>query len=464
MNSNDTDSSQNPADQGPAEGQNRPVFNPDAPNQQRPRLRPVRGFAAKQGGQVLLGLADAQQLSKRVVFTVPATQVILQHLNGENDIDSIVSSVGRGLTREMLEQLVAQLDDAALIEGPNFDKLLEDTQKEFDSSPHLPPGSTAVFGDQLVMQEHGKEATDEQKKNFAPDLIRKQLDTWMNDALKDAPDPSFDELPKAIVAPHLDYARGWMNYANVYGRMRVVDRPDRIIILGTNHFGRGSGVVGCDKGFETPLGLSPLDADFMHALDRNLDDEQRSRLYGHRYDHENEHSIELQTMWIQHVFGPTESGAHIPVYAALIHDPARNNGDSYDGEGVDFTAFVEALKKALDETPGKTLVVSSADLSHVGPQFGDQKPMAGDDPEVGAMRDKVLKHDHEMLEMFASSPGEELVSSMAWQQNPTRWCSVGNMVAAKKVVEPNEVRILQYTASVDPQGLAMVTSCAAVMV
>lgn len=453
----------NPNESGGADGPPKPKFDPTASHQLRPKLRPVRGFAAKQGEQTFLGLADAQQISQKVVFTIPAAQVILEHMTGEKDLDTIVQDVGRGLTRPMLEELIAQLDDACLIEGPKFDQLLEQMRVDFDSSESLPPASTAQFGDALVMQEVGQDATDEQKQADAPDRIRAQFDAWIDEALKEAPDPSFDRLPRAIVAPHIDYFRGWHNYAMVYGRMRVVDKPDRVIILGTNHFGNATGVCGCDKGFETPLGASPLARDVFDRLAQALGDVDREKFLKHRYDHEREHSIELHLAWLHHIFGDYSESASVPVFAALIHDPARNNGESYDGQGLGIQRFIDAMKETLEDLPGRTLIISSADLSHAGPQFGDQKPLAGDDEEVAAMRQKILNHDREMLQLFAEGKGEELVASMAWQQNPTRWCSVGNMVATLKILEPEpeNIRMLNYAAAMDQQGMSLVSSCAA---
>jgi hypothetical protein len=441
-----------------------PPFNPDAPHHQRPKLRPIRGFPAKHQEQQLLALADAQQISDRVVFTAPAAQVVLPMLNGENDVDAIVTQVGRGLTRTWLEQFIAQLDGAGLIEGPTFDELLSEMHEQFDSRDVLPPGSTAAIAEFLVQQAHNGEATDEQKAAEAPDALRKQLDTWMNEALKDVEDPSLDALPKAIVAPHLDYARGWMNYAHVYGRMRVVDRPDRVIILGTNHFGFASGVSGCDKGFESPLGVCPMDEQFKESLCAALGDENSERLFQHRFDHEREHSIELHIPWIQHVFGDKDSQSQPKIFAALVHDPTRNNGESYDGQGVDILPFIEALKSAIEQAPGTTLIVSSVDLSHVGQQFGDQVQLANVEEEQSkAFREKVIQTDREMLQLVLDRKPEELVASMAWMQNPTRWCSIGALVATLKTAEPESVRLLHYAAAIDQNGSGMVSSSAMAM-
>jgi AmmeMemoRadiSam system protein B len=183
----------------------------------------------------------------------------------------------------------------------------------------------------------------------------------------------------------------------------------------------------------------------------------------HRYDHEREHSIELHIPWIQHCLGPNDGGEHIPVFAALIHDPCVNSGESYDGAGLALDPFIEALTAALAEIGGKTLIISSADLSHVGPAFGDQQTLIGEDQPVVEARNKVVQHDREMLKLIMENKPDDLVASMSWQQNPTRWCSVGNIVCAMKVAKPTSVTMLNYGAAIDQQGMTMVSHAAIAM-
>ncbi len=141
-----------------------------------------------------------------------------------------------------------------------------------------------------------------------------------------------------------------------------------------------------------------------------------------------------------------------------------NNGESYDGNGVALAPFVEAMRTILADLPGKTLIVSSADLSHVGPAFGDQQKLGGDESEAVAFRNRVFQHDREMLELLRQKKPEDLVAAMAWQQNPTRWCSTGNLVAALQITEPETVEIMHYAAAMDPQGVGMVSSVSMTMV
>lgn len=412
----------------------------------------------------LLGLSDARQISERMVVTVPAAQVILPKMDGTRSPDQIVAEVTaegtKGLQRTMVETLIAQLDDAGLLFGPTFDAMWAKVKTDFDSLPILPPASTAAFAEALAGRELGKEATDEEKQAIAPAKLRQAFDQWIASSLEKAENPSFDALPKGIIAPHLDYPRGWMNYAAAWGRLRVVDRPDRVVILGTNHFGFSTGIAACDKGYETPLGVCEVDRPLVDAMRAKLGD----ALFAHRFDHEREHSIELQVAWIQHCLGADERGRFCTVFGALVHDPAVNNGEPYDGEGVGLLPFVEAMRQAIAELPGRTLVVASADLSHAGPAFGDRQAVNGQGEEVEKFRNSIVNHDREMLGLIAQNKPEELVASMAWQQNPTRWCSTGNLVAALKICQPCEVKILNYGAAIDQQGATMVTSAAGAMV
>jgi hypothetical protein len=75
----------------------------------------------------------------------------------------------------------------------------------------------------------------------------------------------------------------------------------------------------------------------------------------------------------------------------------------------------------------------------------------------------VFTHDREMLALVTGGKIDELVASMSWQQNPTRWCSVGNLVAAWKIAEPGRVELLNYSAAIDPDGYTLVSSASMVM-
>ncbi|MBI1189115.1 MAG: AmmeMemoRadiSam system protein B [Tepidisphaera sp.] len=442
--------------------------NPLPLHQLQPRLRAVRGFPAQTpDGAQIVGLADARQVTDKIVYASMGVQYVLPLMDGQHTLDQIVSEVGKGLTREMLEALVTQLDDAGLLFGPTFDAMQAKMRADFDSAPNLPPASSAAMAEALIKQsvQNGEPEPANQQEADArgSKMMHEVFEAWIAESKKNLlTTPTLTPPYKGIVAPHLDYQRGWLNYAGAWGRLQGTPRPDRVVILGTNHFGFSTGVCACDKGYQTPMGVCAADTGLIAALRKRLGEEASQKLFENRYDHEREHSIELQIPWIQHIFG-TDGAEHPKVLGVLIHDPTVNAGESYDGQGLGLDPFVQALRGALQDVGGSTLVVSSADLSHVGPAFGDQQPMAGDDAQANEFRSKVFTHDREMLGMYANGKPDDMVAAMSWQQNPTRWCSIGNMVAAFKILEPARVEIINYAAAVDPQGHTMVSSASAVL-
>ncbi|MFI4855589.1 MAG: hypothetical protein ACIAQF_11500, partial [Phycisphaerales bacterium JB065] len=65
-----------------------------------------------------------------------------------------------------------------------------------------------------------------------------------------------------------------------------------------------------------------------------------------------------------------------------------------------------------------------------------------------------------MIDLIKQGKPDELITSMSWQQNPTRWCSIGNLVATMRATDADEVKVLHYAAAGDQQGLALVSSMA----
>ena len=71
---------------------------------------------------------------------------------------------------------------------------------------------------------------------------------------------------------------------------------------------------------------------------------------------------------------------------------------------------------------------------------------------------RVFAHDRDMIQLIMERKPDELVAAMSWQQNPTRWCSIGNLVAALKVIEPTSVDLYNFAASMDEQGTTLVSN------
>ncbi len=388
---------------------------------QKPHIRPIQPMPIKKDDQTLIALRDPMMLSKETVVIPPQALKALQAFRGELTVEEIAEQLSA--PAEQLAKLAEGLDRVGLLWGPNFEELEKQCKQRVADAGAFPAIASAMLGE-------------------SEEACRAQLDSY----IEQTEDPELEEPVIGLVAPHLDYERGWPNFAAAYYALRDMDPPDRVVILGTNHFGMGDGVVGSEYGFQSPLGTCPADDVVVSAMKDKL-----GRPYiVDQLDHLPEHSIELQLPWIQYFFG------NVPVVAALLPDPFAPMLDD-DGERTTTEQFVDALRETLDEVGGTTFFIASSDLSHVGPQFGEPRPV--DDQR----KFDVERHDRDMLAKFLSGDAEEFIGAMKWNKNPTRWCSVGNMAAVLQLAKPKALELIDYRQACDDQGHVLVSSAAIVL-
>lgn len=384
----------------------------------RPHLRPIQPIPVAKDGKQFIALRDPAMLSPQTMVVPPTVMQIVQLFRGDRPIDQIATQVG-GDVQQFIE-LAKGLDGLGLLWGPTFEQLEEQAQARLKASGAFPANACLALGNDEA-------------------ACRRNLDAYF----QQTEDPELEGTPIGVVAPHLDYERGWPNYAAAYYGLRSAPKPDRVVVLGTNHFGMGDGVVLTEYGFDTPLGRCPADAQVVEKVVNNLG----RPVIIDQLDHLAEHSIQLQMPWLQYCFG------NVPIVAALIPDPlAPMIAD--DGQRTRAEEFVDALKDALASAGGSTFYVASSDLSHVGPQFGE--PRAVDDQR----RFDVERHDREMIGKFMTGDAQEFLGAMKWNKNPTRWCSIGNMAAILDLAQPQNVELIDYRQAYDEQGMVMVTSAA----
>ena len=346
----------------------------------------------------------------------------MQSLQGEEELGEVFSRIGAPAEAQpQLVELVKKLDELGFLWGPTSEAL---ERAKLDAIR-----AKGAF--------------------FLPDEARRpevaaELGKFMSQALAAAEDPEFGTPVVGIVAPHLDYARGGSNYAAAYKCLETGarERPDRVVVLGTNHFGLGDGVVMTEFGFETPFGTLRPDAPVLERLRDAFGD----KLFKDQVDFAGEHSVNLHLPWIQHLWGD------VPVVAVLVPDPTVAMIED-DGARVSAKEFAGGLKTVLAQAGGRTVVISSADLSHVGPQFGDRSPLDA------ARRREVEEADREVLREFIDGP-DRMLAHFQRNGNAARWCSIGNMFVAATAVPHASREMVAYAQSAEPNGGAMVTSAA----
>ena len=403
-----------------------PMTDTEAPlpeHLQRPCIRNFQPRGMQQEGkQPIVLLYDPSRLSAQTMAVQPQVLPLILQFQGRESLEEL--STRTKAPMNILREIVTRMDELGLLWGPRFEELERLAKARITESGHFPTSCTAPLGENA-------------------ETANATIAGWM----AQAEDPEIPGTVTGLVSPHLDYASGWNNYAAAYRALNPDHRPDRVVVLGTNHFGIGDGVVMSEFGFQTPLGIAPADRAALAFLEKSLGSK---RIYADQMDHLGEHSIQLQLPWVQHLYGD------VPVVAALIPDPLRPMVAD-DGARATTDEFVAALTTALNELGGRTLFIASSDLSHVGPQFGDPGPVT--DPIAA----QVEQLDRERLRLFCAGNPDAFVAPFVAQNNISRWCSLGNMSTLLRLAKPASVELIDYRQMRDTNAGAMVT-CAAVAI
>lgn len=389
----------------------------------RPHVRQFSPIAVENAEkQVFFALRDPANLRGDGNSPVVPAQVlpVLSLFRGEKTLEEIAQITGA--PPAFLIQLVTALDESGLLWGPTVDRLEREAMDRVRAAGAFPPGASDAAGSDAA-----------------------QATKAIRDLLAEADDPELEGELLGIIAPHLDYGRGGKTYAAAYRAFASGFKADRIVLLGTNHFGAGDGVVMSRLGFQSPFGTFHADGDVIKALERKFGES----LFKDEIDLLGEHSLQIHLPWIHTVFGT------VPLVAALIPNPLVPML-SDDGARVSFDDFVSALRTILASAPGKTVIIASSDLSHVGPQFGDQTPIGAE------IRKQVEQYDRSLLAVYLEGDLEVFHRKIVADSNHQRWCSIGNMTAAKMICDglPELLEYSQGPANLDPAGSALV-SCAA---
>ena len=385
----------------------------------RPHIRNFQPLGMEKDGKSFVMLRDPSMLAAQQMAVLPQVLQLILMFQGRETLDEIAAKTQAPL--HILRDVVTRLDEVGLIWGPRFEELERVAKAKITEHGHFPISCSASLGQDAQ-------------------TCHEAMDKW----LSDMEDPEIEGTILGLVAPHLDYQRGWPGYAAAYRALKKDEKPNRVIILGTNHFGIGDGVVVSEYGFATPIGKASADKSMLAFLEKTLGSK---RIYADQIDHLGEHSVQMHIPWIQHFYGD------VPMLAALIPNPLVPLVADDDARATT-EQFVDAVRTALAELGGRTLLIASSDLSHVGQQFGD--PGTINDESAN----QVEKIDRERLAAYCKKDIAGFEGLFIKDQNRTRWCSVGNMLAAQNILRPANVDLIDYQQVRDPNGMSMVSSAA----
>jgi AmmeMemoRadiSam system protein B/AmmeMemoRadiSam system protein A len=238
--------------------------------------------------------------------------------------------------------------------------------------------------------------------------LRQDVETY----LEKAPAADLEGQLVALVAPHAGYLYSGQVAAYAY-KLLGHQKFETVVIIAPSHRAYFSGVSVYDRGgFRTPLGVVPLDAELIGALEKR---DHRIRYVAEA--HAREHSLEIQLPFLQVV---------MPAFKLV---PLIMGDQSF--------ATCQWLAEAAAEEIGKksVLVVASTDLSHFHPY------------------DEAKKLDQVVLDQVNAFDPRGLSENL--RDGTGEACGGGPVVTAMLIARKlgaNKSQVLRYANSGDVTG------------
>ncbi len=400
----------------------------------RPALRPVESVVVpdREHGQVLV-LRDTQGITDAHATLPPPLVPIVARLTGRKTCAEIAQEVSRELSSpvptEVVVRLAAELERGLFLEGPTFEAARTRVARAF-SQASLRPATHAGSA------YHGEEAR-----------LRRYID---EDCLGKASSPACpDGTLVALVAPHIDPWRGAVGYGHAYGALAaaVPGEADTFVLLGTSHAPMDAPFALCRKAFDTPLGAVAADLDAIDSLAARAQFDP----FADEFNHKREHSLEFQVVYLRHVLGGRPLRI-VPVLAGLGAHQARRRDPARDAQ---VTRFLRGVRALFDSRPGRVVMVAGADLAHVGPRFGDARPL--DD----AQRRALERTDRVSLEHATSGDAAGFWTHVAGDLDERRVCGLAPIWSLLHTLPSGATgALLHYEQTVDGDDGSIVSHAA----
>lgn len=354
-------------------------------------------------GQPLLLINDPLDIIEGPIAMMPDPVVllILQMADGQTTVGQIAEAAreqtGMIITADKIRHVVKELDEAGLLMSESFVAKWEARKSAFRDMATRP---SAVF-----------------KSEDRLKLIRDLAEAMRGHKMGPDSPPSKLDLPggalRAVLAPHIDYERGGQTYAWAYQAILEKSSADTFVILGTLHRPSLHPFIATRKTFETPFGNVEVDTEFLDEFEKDFEGE----LYEDEYQHLDEHTIELQVVYLKHLLKDRPFRI-VPFLVGSMDQLFHLEEKVEPMDDGEVQSFVAALRKGLDARGDKALLVGGVDFAHCGPEFGDRQ--ANDESVVKS----VAEQDRAMLDAIESVDPTAFFDTFRGDLNERRVCSV----------------------------------------
>lgn len=399
---------------------------------ERPKIRKdLDFFPAQSAGKTAIIIRDRLGLVEEGRGISPELYKLMATLDGTRSLrdvqlDLIRQQGGSLISIEEVEALLAKLDSSYLLDSQRYREARKEIIVNFSAQ-------------EKRYCSHAGLSYPKQEEE-----LRKRLETIV--ATQQV--PSFpDGKITAVVAPHIDLEAGKGVYSNAYQAIKGVS-PERVIILGVGHSMAKEMFSLTEKTFETPLGRVETDQKTVRELMKGGGGIVSRDDFAHR----DEHSIEFQLIFLQHILRGG-SFTIVPILCgSLIRCLPDYSRERYQSIGGDFLRILE------DALAGEgTILIAGVDLSHVGPKFGHDMP-------ASFIIDQSERHDRQLLDSLCARDADGFWSESKRIEDKYNVCGFSALACLLETLPPSQGHLLGYEIFREDPTRSAVSFAAAIFI
>jgi len=403
---------------------------------ENPKLRNLEFFPVREAENQSVGLRDPQGISKEILFLPPNVFYLIQFLDGRHTRNQIAGEYlkrfGELLLPAWVDKFLADLDEKLFLEGDRFEEAKKALAEAYRKESIRP----AAYA--------GKSYEADAEK------LKAQLDGFFTS--KEGPGTGGSEHAgqriKAIVAPHVELAMAGPVYAWAYKELREADTPDVFIILGAAR-GIIDTLFACtEKNFETPFGTVHADREFPRLLRQHGGE----AFYEEEIAHRNDHAIEFQTLFLQHVFGGKKPFTIVPVLCSFSHLHFSHPDLVQQAQRI--PEFIGAFRKTLESFGKDVCFIVSGDLAHIGMRYGDPRP------PTDFQFNKTMQADLTMLKHAEKGDAHGFLEFIQREDDARRIGMLPPLYTMLNLLQAANGAVLRYDRATVDQYNSTVTYCA----
>lgn len=391
----------------------------------------------EEDGERFFALYDRAGLSEAQLAVSPGVMFIASRLDGEHSALKIRElferEVGEDLPEEDFAQIIEDLDASYFLDNQKFAEYYQKIYGDFLNSDTVESSSS------------GSAYSDD------PVVLKRTLDMIIKNAPKpeeegratNAPRPA----PRGVIAPHMDYGRAAQCYGQVYHELAKFNPPEAVVVIGTAHQPINRRFAICKKNFSVPGGVVECHKDLtQELLDRCKEVADFTEdIFAHRH----EHSIELQAVWLKHIWPGVKI---IPILAGSLAEFFADPSAAAKDEEINI--LVASLKEMM--ISNRLLIMASADLAHIGERFEDEREL---DDEFLLETERADRAYLEEVKMGHPLGG---LAALAVHNDRYRVCGTGCIFALNSILPQVRGRLLGYHVA-HTEELKQAVSCAGVL-